>query len=229
MTITVSSSSSTSTAFTCTSGFQSCAASLGGGCCPTNQVCGPETCLPTSTSTRSATTTSDETAAAPVRPTSESEASVASVPSSTPPAACPTGFYMCEAYYKGGCCRVGRDCDSTSCPTVANTNVVAEEDVTIGAAVGGSSAQPRTSVPPQITNAAADAERGSCASGWYSCAADAGGGCCPSGYDCGDSCTRPTSGDTVGKIAPSAAARVEILGWAALAVGSAFGIAMILL
>ncbi|TKX18549.1 hypothetical protein C1H76_9338 [Elsinoe australis] len=82
-------------------------------------------------------------AVAPVRPTSNSNTeapppSSAQPSSTTAPAndGCPTAFYRCSAYYVGGCCRVGRDCASTSCPAGASTTVIGAPGGTVVAPVG---------------------------------------------------------------------------------------------
>lgn len=195
---------------TCSTGFRTCPASLGGGCCPTDRACGSLTCPPLST------------AAPPVLPTSGSGSGITPVSSTESSSAfssvvysgCPTGFYMCSAYYLGGCCRVGRDCESTSCPASASTAVVTNTGLTIAAPTGSSST----------------AITGRCANGWSSCPANAGGGCCPSGYECGASCTATVSGQgDVGKGAPSEAARAKVCGWMLLGLGIVAGAGMILL
>jgi len=64
---TLSSSTTTSThtdpqtTLTCSSDFQTCPASLGGGCCPSSRSCALSSCAPTSTSISSSTTTSTST------------------------------------------------------------------------------------------------------------------------------------------------------------------------
>jgi hypothetical protein len=121
---------------------------------------------------------------APVRPTSGTATTTeAAAPSDD---VCPQGFYVCSAYYPSGCCRVGRDCQTTgSCElpteTVVNTNGV----VVVAPTTAG----------------------GSCPSAWYSCAANLGGNCCPEGYACGEQCTATASGQsgTQSKAAATAA------------------------
>jgi progranulin len=57
---------------------------------------------------------------------------------------------------------------------------------------------------------------GSCASGWYSCAASLSGGCCPSGFGCSVTNCMATDGAnrSVGKIAPSSAIELKpSVGW----------------
>jgi hypothetical protein len=71
---------------------------------------------------------------------------------------------------------------------------------------------------------------GSCANGWFSCAASVGGGCCPSGYGCGTSCTAMASGESnVGKGAPSEAANARVYGWVLLSLGILSGAGMVFL
>lgn len=192
---------STQGTLTCTSGFQTCAASLGGGCCPTGQVCGTSSlCLDLTTSTASAT------AGAPILPTSvqttsDTSMSVATtVSSTTANANCPTGYYVCSAYYLGGCCQVGQNCDTSSCPSYASTVIL--------------SSGPTVVVPAAATGANnAAGVQGGCAGGWYSCAASVGGGCCASGYVCGTvTCSATVSGQqNTGKEAASGA---SVVGWA---------------
>lgn len=207
---------------TCTAGFLSCAASLGGGCCPTGQICGTSNlCLDPVTST----TTSGATPGAPIRQTSVSSDPSSSVMSTAVSAAtaasssddaCPTGFYMCSAYYMGGCCRVNRNCDTTSCPSTDSTAIVSS-----GATVD---------VPYTSTNTVGDASatsQGSCANGWFSCAANAGGGCCPSGHICGASCTATASGESnTAKEAPSSAS-VTHWAWSFCVLALTAGIGMV--
>jgi len=208
---------------TCTTGFQSCPASLGGGCCPTGQVCGTASlCLDPSSSP---TTTTTAAAGPPIRPTSvsvgttDNSFSAALAPSrTTTPEACPTGFYMCSAYYVGGCCRVGRNCDTSSCPTSDSTAVVSSGATVI--------------VPATATTTTGDggaaAGQGSCANGWYGCAASVGGGCCPFGLACGTaSCSATVSGQSnTGKEAPSGAA-VNGCAWTFGAIALMAGVGMV--
>ncbi|KAK0771446.1 hypothetical protein LTR91_008093 [Friedmanniomyces endolithicus] len=206
----------------CNVGLTSCPATLGGGCCPSGQACATNNLCGT------ATTSPNIAGGAPILPTSvspaETSVSAASVaPSSTvtTDASCPTGFYQCSAYYMGGCCRVGRNCDTTSCPSTDSTAVVSS---------GATVVVPYTSttvVGSSGTVAAAAAEtQGSCANGWFTCAASASGGCCPSGHVCGAvSCTATVSGQSdTGKVAPSGAGVVGCAwGFLVLAVGSGIG------
>lgn len=168
------------TQITCSSGFRSCASSVGGGCCPTDRACGPISCSASGQGLSYLSTTSDNSFNIAVRPTSDAAATATSVAATSLPGdICPTGFYQCSAYYNhGGCCRVGRDCSLTSCPTIASTVVTDTNDVRIVApTVSG------TGLADQSLGT------GSCAQGWFTCAASNGGGCCPTGYACGSSCT----------------------------------------
>jgi hypothetical protein len=196
-----------STSRSCTSGFQSCPATLGGGCCRSGQICGTDQgCL-------DVTSTSTATAVPPVRPTSSDEsASKASNPTTEGPsetgaASCPTGFYMCSAVYLGGCCRVDRNCDTTSCPPATRTDAVKSNGITV--------------------SAGAAATTGSCANGWRSCGADVGGGCCPAGYLCSSNCVNPAAGGSnTTKQAPSTAA-VTGVGWSFVGAGMVAAIGMV--
>ncbi|KAF2223607.1 hypothetical protein BDZ85DRAFT_261887 [Elsinoe ampelina] len=170
---------------------------------------------PSSTSIPSTTAS----AVAPVRPTSNSNTgSAAPSPSTTSApanAGCPTAFYRCSAYYVGGCCRVGRDCASTSCPVGSSTTVVGNGDRTIVAPAGATTA----------------ALVGNCQSGWATCAASVGGGCCPSGFVCGAAdCTATASGQAnVGKEAPNTATRLAGLEWTIFILAVVSGVGMVLL
>lgn len=111
---------------------------------------------------------------------------------------------------------MGRDCQKTSCPAASTTGLVSN-GVTIVAQTGASFAT----------------ESGSCATGWFSCAASQGGGCCPSGYGCGSRCTYTAAGtasaSAVAKVAPSAAHGVEVWSWLLGFVALGSGIAMLVL
>jgi hypothetical protein len=184
------SSTSTVTRATCAYGFQSCASSLGGGCCSNSMVCGSQTCLPQS---------STMSVVAPYRPTSVRDTTTTTTHSSISGAGCPTGYYACSAYYPGRCCQIGRDCSQTSCPTSASTTLVSSNSLTIIAPSGSGISRNSAAVT------------GTCASGWFSCAATVGGGCCPGGYGCGTSCTATASGgqgNVVPKVAPSSATKM---------------------
>lgn len=206
-------STSSLISLTCPASFTSCPVSLGGGCCLSGRSCASDIlCSPTGTAS----------ASAPVRPTSDVDVSTITTtenPSSSGTVSvCPTGFYMCSAYYRGDCCRVGRNCDSTSCPTSASTAVVVSNGVTIVAPTGAS-LNPGSAV--------------NCATGWYSCAASLGGDCCPNGYACGTaSCTATQSGGgSTGKEAPNSQGgrSGEPLGWVTLVLGVVSGLGMLLL
>lgn len=181
---TITSASTLSGTLACSSGFRSCPASLGGGCCSTDRACGRDIC-PEQSSTG--------TVAAPVRPTSANPP-----PPDASATGCPTGFYACSAFYQGGCCRFGRDCAPTSCPSDAATTLIDDNSVTIIA-------------PPSRGLSANSILTGACATGWSTCAASDGGGCCPIGYVCGNSCTATATGSgltasQIGKLAPNGAA-----------------------
>ncbi|KAL6159086.1 hypothetical protein ACJQWK_03266 [Exserohilum turcicum] len=167
--------SSSKSAYTCSTGWFSCPASLGGGCCMNGRTCATgASCLgdDPSTSTRAPD--------APVRPTSGS-ATTTAIPASTADV-CPKGFYVCSAYYPSGCCRVGRDCQTTGSSCVLPTGTVLSSN---GVVI----------VAPTTTTTGSGS--GSCPSAWYSCPADAGGNCCPSGFACGtQQCTATASGQT---------------------------------
>lgn len=95
---------------------------------------------------------------------------------------CPAGFYACLAVYHGGCCRTGRNCDTTSCPQISSTTVESNAHGTIVAPVDASS-----------TDGGSSSDQ--CAGGWFGCDADMGGGCCPTGFACGSqSCTATATG-----------------------------------
>lgn len=161
------------------------------------------------------------TASAPVIPNSISSSDSAvsaaaqvttttTITPSTSDETCPTGFYMCSAYYIGGCCRVGRNCDTTSCLATDSTAIV-------------------SSGPTVVVAATATASQGSCANGWSLCGSDAGGGCCPRGYLCGTSCTATVSGESnTGKEAPSSASVVGAV-WSLVAMGVLAGVGMVML
>jgi hypothetical protein len=173
----------------CRNGYFQCPASFGGGCCPNGQACGSDGSCPDITTSTSAM------ASEPVLPTSVS-VSPETISSTTPPAGCPTGFYMCSARYLGGCCRVGRNCQTTSCPPQDSTTLISSGLTIIVTSPGN-----------------AKATGGTCANGWFLCGAGKGGGCCPSGYVCGQiSCTATNLGQSnTLKMAPSSA---NVLRWA---------------
>jgi progranulin len=205
VTRTVTITSSAIVPLTCSTGYRSCPATLGGGCCPTDRACGSANCP--------ALTTSSATPEPPVRPTSLTttvETTITTTTQSSSPSypvtGCPTGFYACSAFHQGGCCQVGRNCDSTSCPAIASTEVVDGSTLTIAAPTGSG------------VTAVGTLPSGTCATGWATCAPSVGGGCCPSGYICGTaSCSispQATSslgvaGGQVGKEAPSNSANTR--------------------
>lgn len=202
----------------CAAGFNSCAASLGGGCCSTDRVCGSSnSCLPSSTSS------TDSGAGPAVRPTSDTGAVVTTTVTSTSSgfSVCPTGFYMCSAAYIGGCCQVDRECRSISCAPSSSTTVNAQGAtivVPVGVVTGAAPSADAAGATSTITAAASTATAvnngaSRCANGWYGCAANQGGGCCPSGYACGASCSS-TSGvgpSQVNKIEPTSAAAHKLV------------------
>ncbi|KAJ5429336.1 hypothetical protein N7491_006352 [Penicillium cf. griseofulvum] len=121
------------------------------------------------TSSRSSKTSTNDSLAPPARPTNISTVTSATRGEDV----CPTGFYACSAVYHGGCCRTGRDCDTTSCPITPSTTIISN-GVTIVA-------------PVATTTEHSGGNR--CAQGWFHCADTVGGGCCPMGFACGSSCT----------------------------------------
>ncbi|KFY69219.1 hypothetical protein V498_10509, partial [Pseudogymnoascus sp. VKM F-4517 (FW-2822)] len=138
----------------CAAGQATCPQSLGGACCVAGFVCFDVGCVssvvvtsirtvtqtptaptttsrpPTTTTTTTPSTshsvTTTEGPLPPVRGTGESSTVAPSPTSLTSDAeACPTGFYACSAYFPGaGCCRVGRDCAQTFCPTTPSVTVI---------------------------------------------------------------------------------------------------------
>ncbi|KAH7399932.1 hypothetical protein BKA64DRAFT_469500 [Cadophora sp. MPI-SDFR-AT-0126] len=195
---TVTSTSSTA----CPLNVQACPASLGGGCCPTDRVCAFSSCAPSSSSASSTspstslTTTTSATGVIPVRPTSGTTTPTLTTTTDSGPTTCPTGFYACEAYYEGGCCRTGRNCEKTSCPPTSSTTIISS-GVTVVVPVGSAA----TVATPT----------GACASGWETCAASVGGNCCPSGWGCGTaSCLSvgPSRTAVLQKASPGGAGRI---------------------
>ncbi|MCJ1307398.1 Glycoside hydrolase 18 protein [Agyrium rufum] len=195
---------------TCSSGFQSCPASLGGGCCPTDRACGSALCSATSTSL--AGTSSSNALGAPVRPTSieSTITGTTTVAATFPPTStlgasqCPTGFYQCSAYYVGGaCCRVGRDCSMTDCPAASTGTALVSDGVTVAV----------VTVPSGTATAAAGAVVvGTCANGWQTCPATQGGGCCPSDFTCAEqNCVKQVTEVTGGS--SGASSSVVRLNW----------------
>ncbi|KAI9712542.1 MAG: hypothetical protein M1812_006851 [Candelaria pacifica] len=246
------STSRSATTLTCSTGYRSCPATLGGGCCPTDRQCGAQSCPESSVSAAGAgivpavrPTGSSTIVTTTTPPPSTSAAGISSTVTGT---ACPDGFYQCSAYYRGGCCRVGRDCGMTSCPTLGTTAILTSNGITIIALSGASIAtanpsQSSASAPNSVTSAPtptstaaggvrAQAGNGGCPSGWSSCAPSANGGCCPDGFSCETAtCAAPagaTGAMNVGKVAPSGAARITE-GMASVWWGLGFGVVMMVL
>lgn len=200
-----------SSAYVCSSGWFSCAASLGGGCCQNGRTCA------TGASCIGNEPTSTQAPLAPVRPTSGT--------ASPPDNICPSGFYVCSAYYPSGCCRVGRDCQTTGSCVLPSKTIISTNGVVVVAPTGA-----------QVAATTTVAHGRSCPSAWYSCAADRGGNCCPNGFECGEQCTATASGQSgvQGKVAPSAAAAATSLVshgmvWVVLTAWIATGTAMLAL
>lgn len=123
---------------------------------------------------------------------------------------------MCSAYYIPGCCQVGRDCDTTNCPSSTTETVVSDgATIVVPGGAGGArptdastedvSAQEATQTSESPPSAAAQGQ-GSCATGWFTCGQDQGGGCCPSGYECGANCQATAGGGNVAKAEPESLA-----------------------
>jgi hypothetical protein len=206
----ITSTPTSTSAYTCSTGFFSCPASVGGGCCMNGRTCA------TGASCLGDDPTSTQAPLAPVRPTSGAVTSSASPPNDV----CPTGFYVCSAYYPSGCCRVGRDCKTTGSCELPTSTIINTNGVVIVAPTGVGVA---TTAAPQ---------GGSCPSAWYSCPANRGGNCCPNGYECGEQCTATASGQSgvSQKVAPSSASFVSELSIWTLALASFMvGIAMLVL
>jgi progranulin len=151
-------------------------------------------------------------------------------------AVCPSSFYFCSAYYRPGCCRIGRDCSTTDCPAAASSSTLVSNGVTIlvpvGASTGGTS-YVTTALITGTVAAASSFKAGSCAGGWQSCAASVGGGCCPPNYGCGTICSATGGGATgvVSKVAPNRASnyKAEILGFICIVFGAVSGLVMLVL
>lgn len=223
-TSTVTTTAPTVTVTTCPGGYSSCAASLGGGCCQTGAGCGSgRTCLTTSTSRTSqtpttaiATTPTVTAAGVPARPTGSSETGEATNPRTTTVgtevfAVCPTNYYFCSAYYRPGCCRIGRDCSLTNCPSAPASQTVVSEGVTIVVPEGdlaGGTTYVTTALITSVGNVVTTTLRsGPCQAGWLSCGQDLGGGCCPPNFGCGTMCSATANGYTgvVSRIEPASA------------------------
>ena len=195
-----------STISACPTGLFTCPSSLGGGCCSSGMICGTgRTCIET------ATAASTATPVPPVLPTTVS--SVATTTTAIATGGCPGGFYQCSAFYPNNCCRVGRDCGSTTCPPVPTTTVISSGITVVVSGSGASSATLAV---------------GSCPTLWTLCPSAQGGNCCPSSYICGTaSCTAPVSGEPdTGKRAPSSADVVRWT-WSFMVVGICAGFLMI--
>ncbi|KAI5286589.1 hypothetical protein KEM54_006662 [Ascosphaera aggregata] len=179
----------------CPWGYSNCPHHYGGGCCMPGYECVSEGCLYISTTTvyyQPPPTTYHTPAVVPaVRPTSNNGPVIYAEPTRTI-GYCPTGYYSCAALYYGGCCRVDRECNPTSCPAPPGTTTEPAEPATIYVA---------PTMPVY----------GSCADGWFGCAASEGGGCCPNNYGCGvHSCTstrgwNPTRTHVLPKATPDSA------------------------
>ncbi|TGO44288.1 hypothetical protein BCON_0554g00060 [Botryotinia convoluta] len=149
-------------------------------------------------------TTASASGVVPVRPTGDSSTTTTTTSSTITQDTCPTGFYACSAHYQGGCCRTGRNCDTTSCPATSSTTIVSS-GITVAVPVGSAAT---------ITSAT-----GACATGWTSCAASLGGDCCPSGWACGTvSCesvsvqATATTTEVLQKEVPGMGGRVRVKG-----------------
>ncbi|KAL1874970.1 hypothetical protein Plec18167_005638 [Paecilomyces lecythidis] len=150
--------------------------------------------------TSSTSITSSETTGGlvpPARPTSvstitteESSSTTGTTTSAPSGSVCPTGFYACSAVYHGGCCRTGRNCDTTSCPITSSSTFTSDGRTIV--------------VPAGTTTGSAASGSGTgvarCASGWFSCADTAGGGCCPTGFACGTSCMATAGSSATGSV-----------------------------
>lgn len=166
---------------------------------PTTTSRPPTTTTTTTTPSTSHSVTTTEGPLPPVRGTGESSTVAPSPTSLTSDAeACPTGFYACSAYFPGaGCCRVGRDCAQTFCPTTPSVTVI-NGGVTVAV--------------PEGLAATTATGAGKCASGWEGCD---GGGCCPGGWQCGVSCVSVGAAATsvMAKGGENAAVRGSVGGW----------------
>ena len=190
----------------------------------------PETTEEMTESEEPTTTSTQTEALPPARPTGSSvdspPESMTTTTSEPAPSddSCPTGFYMCSAHYLGGCCRVGRNCDTTSCPTSDSTALVSNGVTIAGIDTNVAASTSTTTLDPDST--AASAQNGdTCANGWFMCGANEGGGCCPSNYVCGTSCTATVSGvEDQAKREPSGAGAVRwAWGFFAIALGTGVG------
>lgn len=170
------------TTLACSPSYKACPVNQGGGCCLSSRECGATDC-PTSSGSGSglpttlAFTTATPTVTIPVILSSSN--TITPFASTISPVAtattCPIGFYGCSAVHQGGCCRTGRNCDTTDCPATSSTTIIsAGETIVVPVGTAASLPSPATS-----------GGNGNCASGWFDCASVLGGGCCPSGFSCG--------------------------------------------
>ena len=155
----------------------------------------------------------------PQRPTGSSDTGEATDPRTTTVgtevyAVCPTNYYFCSAYYRPGCCRIGRDCSLTNCPSATASQTIVSNGVTVvvpqGDLVGGST-YVTTALITGVGNAVTTTLRsGACQVGWLSCGSEVGGGCCPPNFGCGTVCTATANGYTgaVSRIEPASAPRL---------------------
>lgn len=188
-----------------------------------------------STETTVITTTITGTEASPpVRPTS-----VPDELTTTTGGICPTGYYRCSAFYLGGCCQVGRNCDSTHCPSPVSATILTNNVVTIIVDTGyGVTTITEGNVPPTstsspnaitvadttstVTQGQGSQDNGSsnCPRAWYTCGSNVGGGCCPNGYGCASStCSATMAG------LPHHVAKVPLDSGGTLSRGLALGLA----
>lgn len=190
------------TTLMCSSNYRACPIQQGGGCCLTDRECGTTDCPTYPGSGPSSTlmfTTASGTAVIPLRPTSSNPVTtfqstgVTILPTGS---TCPIGFYGCSAIHQGGCCRTGRNCDTTSCPAVQETTII--------------SASVTIAFPNQ--NTVNVATTGSCANGWFNCADVLDGGCCPNGYSCGTASCSSFSGSETVQVGPKETAVIYVNG-----------------
>lgn len=136
----------------------------------------------------------------------------------SPASTCPIGYYQCSAYVQ--CCQIGYGCTTSSClQTASSTTITADSVVTIIVATGAGVSTVTGGVTSNSATAGGGATvttttatgssrststttvstsflgSGTCASGWYGCAASNGGGCCPLGYSCAASCIATQTGE----------------------------------
>jgi len=220
-TSTVTTTAPVVTVTSCPGGYSTCPASLGGGCCQSGAGCGSgRSCLTSSTAetpTTTITTRPTVTAAnVPARPTGDSDTPEATDPQTTTVgtsvyAVCPTNYYFCSAYYRPGCCRIGRDCSLTNCPSATASETVVSAGATIVVPAGeleGGSTYVTTGLITSVGNAVTTTLRtGACQTGWLSCDQNIGGGCCPPEFGCGTVCSATAAGVTgvVSRIEPASA------------------------